>query len=201
MKKILFACSVLILCSFVTTKNNLHRDEKTFLISQFENTKANLLSNIQGLSDEQMHYKTAPDRWSVSECLEHIILTEKGLFGMEQEFIKQPANPEKREDIKVTDEDLLKGISDRSQKAKAPEMFTPAGRFATTADAVNAFSLKRDSIIAYIKDTDDDLRNHVMTQTPGGAMDTYQFMLLISAHSARHTKQIEEVKADPGFPK
>jgi hypothetical protein len=25
--------------------------------------------------------------------------------------------------------------------------------------------------------------------------------LLISAHSERHTKQIEEVKADPNFPK
>jgi len=32
-------------------------------------------------------------------------------------------------------------------------------------------------------------------------MDAYQWLLLISAHSARHTAQIEEVKADPNFPK
>jgi hypothetical protein len=34
-----------------------------------------------------------------------------------------------------------------------------------------------------------------------GPLDAYQWILLISAHSERHTKQIEEVKADPNFPK
>jgi len=29
----------------------------------------------------------------------------------------------------------------------------------------------------------------------------YEFVLLVAAHSERHTKQIEEVKADPKFPK
>ena len=32
-------------------------------------------------------------------------------------------------------------------------------------------------------------------------MDTYQWMLLVAGHSKRHTLQIEEVKASPGFPK
>ena len=31
-------------------------------------------------------------------------------------------------------------------------------------------------------------------------MDGYQWLLLLSAHSGRHTEQIEEVKADPNFP-
>jgi hypothetical protein len=32
-------------------------------------------------------------------------------------------------------------------------------------------------------------------------LDTYQWLLLISAHMRRHTLQIVEVKADPNFPK
>jgi hypothetical protein len=32
-------------------------------------------------------------------------------------------------------------------------------------------------------------------------LDAYQFLLFISAHSDRHTKQMLEVKADPNFPK
>jgi len=32
-------------------------------------------------------------------------------------------------------------------------------------------------------------------------IDTYQWMLLISAHMWRHTAQFLEVKADPNFPK
>ena len=34
-----------------------------------------------------------------------------------------------------------------------------------------------------------------------GPLDAYQWILRISAHSESHTKQIEEVKADPSFPK
>jgi hypothetical protein len=34
-----------------------------------------------------------------------------------------------------------------------------------------------------------------------GTWDGYQWLVLISAHSARHTLHIEEVKADPNFPK
>jgi hypothetical protein len=31
-------------------------------------------------------------------------------------------------------------------------------------------------------------------------MDGYQWILAVAAHSARHTQQILEVKADPKFP-
>jgi len=32
-------------------------------------------------------------------------------------------------------------------------------------------------------------------------MDAYQFLLLLSSHSARHTAQIREVEANPEYPK
>jgi len=34
----------------------------------------------------------------------------------------------------------------------------------------------------------------------GGKWDAYEFILMIAAHSERHTKQIEEVKTNPGYP-
>jgi hypothetical protein len=34
-----------------------------------------------------------------------------------------------------------------------------------------------------------------------GELDAYQWMLFMAAHSKRHLAQIEEVKADPNFPK
>jgi len=34
-----------------------------------------------------------------------------------------------------------------------------------------------------------------------GLLDGYPWLLLLSAHRARHSEQIEEVKADPNFPK
>jgi hypothetical protein len=32
-------------------------------------------------------------------------------------------------------------------------------------------------------------------------MDGYQWILLLSSHSQRHTAQLNEVKANPNFPK
>jgi hypothetical protein len=34
----------------------------------------------------------------------------------------------------------------------------------------------------------------------GGKWDAYEFILMIAAHSERHTRQIEEVKTNPGYP-
>ena len=53
----------------------------------------------------------------------------------------------------------------------------------------------------YVRTTNDDLRDHFGPHPTLGTLDGYQWILLISAHSERHTKQIEEVKADPNFPK
>ena len=44
------------------------------------------------------------------------------------------------------------------------------------------------------------MRNYVL-QMPIGSIDAYQMLLYISAHTKRHTLQIEEIKANPAFPK
>ncbi len=52
-----------------------------------------------------------------------------------------------------------------------------------------------------MKGTQDDLRAHSAPHPVLKTIDAYQWLLLLSAHSARHAAQIEEVKADPNFPK
>ena len=50
----------------------------------------------------------------------------------------------------------------------------------------------------YLKTTA-DLRGHAVDSPLGGKWDAYEFILLIGAPSERHSKQIEEVKASPGY--
>jgi hypothetical protein len=45
------------------------------------------------------------------------------------------------------------------------------------------------------------LKNHFTLHPAFGTINTYQLLLLLSGHSERHTLQIEEVKANPAFPK
>ncbi|MGS2741625.1 DinB family protein [Sinomicrobium sp. M5D2P17] len=176
------------------------KDDKQVLLDYFKETNKNLLQNVKGLSSEQLKFKAAPDKWSVAQCLEHIILTEGYIFDMVNTLMKEPANPERREEINITDEDLIKGMTDRSQKAQAPEEIQPSDKYTNARQALQALEKQRAKMKKYIKSTSvEDMRNHV-TDSPFGAIDAYQFTLFIAAHSARHTLQIEEVKKDPGFP-
>ncbi len=176
-------------------------EERAFALQQFQTTRDNFLKSIAGLSAKQWAFKPAPDRWSVAEVAEHITVAESTIFGLEQKILQSPATPEKRDQAKGKDQIIVTKLLDRSHKATAPEFLRPTNRWATEADLTKAFEQARKSNMDYIRTTNDDLRDHFFDHPVFGTLDAYQWMLFISAHSARHTEQIEEVKADPNFPK
>jgi uncharacterized damage-inducible protein DinB len=179
----------------------LTAQEREAALKQFAATRDNFLKSISGLSEKQWTFKPAPDRWSVAEVAEHITVSETGIFGVVQKSMESPATPEKRDEVKGKDEMILQRVPDRSHKAQAPEFLRPTGRWATKADLTKAFEDARASNMNYIRTTNDDLRDHFFDHPVFGTLDGYQWLLLISTHSLRHTEQIEEVKADPNFPK
>jgi len=185
-----------------TAASPLTAQERDFALQQFQTTRDNFLKSIAGLSEKQWTFKPAPDRWSVAEVSEHIAVAESTLLGLVQKRIMQsPAAPEKRELVKGKDQMILERMPDRSHKAQAPEILRPTGRWASEAELTKAFEDSRRATMDYIRTTNDDLRDHFFDHQVFGTLDGYQWLLLISAHSARHTEQIEEVKADPNFPK
>jgi len=174
--------------------------ERAYLLEQLETSKKDMLASIQGLSAAQWTFKPAPAVWSVQECAEHIILAENFIFGGAQQILKTPAVDRPARSTAEVDRKIVAGVQDRSHKAKAPEAIVPSGKFATPEDAAREFTARRDKTIAYVTTTTDELRVHV-GPGPAGPMDSYQFLLLLAAHSARHTAQIREVEGDPGYPK
>jgi len=180
----------------------LTAEERDAALKSLQATHDAFLQSIAGLSDKQWRFKPAPDRWSVAEVSEHIAVAESAIFSMVQsKIMTSPATPEKRAEVAGKDEIVLEKVPDRSHKAQAPEFLKPTNRWATQADVIKAFEDSRRATMDYIRTTNDDLRDHFFPHPLLGQMDAYQWILLISAHSERHTKQIEEVKADPNFPK
>jgi hypothetical protein len=181
--------------------SRLTQQERDAALQQFQTTRDNFLKSIAGLSQKQWTFKSAPDRWSVAEVAEHITVSESAMFGIVQKLMSSPAAPEKRDQVKGKDELILTRVPDRSHKAQAPEFLKPTGRWPNEAELVKAFETARASNMEFVRTTTDDLRDHFFDHPALGTLDGYQWLLLISAHSARHTAQIEEVKADPNFPK
>jgi hypothetical protein len=187
--------------AFLPVQVELTKEEREKVTQELLGTRDYFNKAVAGLNEAQLNYKAGPDKWSIRQCMEHIALSEKMLFGWVSSVLGQPTDPAKKDSVKVTDEFVLKGVTDRSQKFQAPEMLQPAGKFPSAKATAETFNTDRDKLIAFMKTTDKDMRNHFMQHPAMGWIDSYQGVLLLSAHTRRHTLQIDEVKADPGFPK
>lgn len=186
---------------FTAGNNSITEQERKTAVDLLQQTEQGVIKSVEGLSDAQLNFKPAPDRWSVLECVKHIAITEQALWHVTDSVLHQNANPEKRSEIKATDDQIVPMIESRTKKVKTAPPFEPQNTpFTSLDDALASFKKDREHLIEYVKTTNDDLRNHVITLPPG-SFDSYQMILFIGAHSNRHTQQIEEVKADPNFPK
>jgi hypothetical protein len=114
--------------------------------------------------------------------------------------LKEPSNAEKREKIKITDQELIKAGQDRSHKSNTFSALEQANSpHKSVQDALKSFKDNRRKLMAFVQSTQKDLRNQVL-ELPLGTFDAYQFILLISAHTNRHVKQIKEIKGGIQLP-
>ena len=200
MKKIFLLAGLSMLLSFTLTPDPVTEKERKEAISYFKETQKGLADEIKGLTENQLNWKPADTVWSVAQCVEHIALSEKNIFDMAMSSLKGNADPSKRSQLKFDDEAVKKFITDRSFKVKTREGFIPTGQFGNTEKTLAVFNERREALINYMKNTQDDLRNH-FAEMPFGLLDSYQVLIFLSGHTRRHTLQIAELKSLPGFPK
>lgn len=181
--------------------DSLTPDERNRAMSELHASRKGFLDSVAGLSEAQWNFKPDPEVWSIAECAEHIAVSEDKMFELIGKMMKSPADPSKKQEAQGKDEIVLKAVPDRSQKFKAPEMLVPTHRWPTQTALIDHFKESRDRTIAYIRDTPEDLRSHFLPHPVLKTLDAYQWVLLISAHTQRHTAQLNEVKTNPNFPK
>jgi uncharacterized damage-inducible protein DinB len=181
---------------FAATLTQAERDRA---IAELTASRQQFLDSVAGLSPAQWNFKPDEKTWSVAECAEHIALSEDLIFGSVTKIVQAPAAPDKKS--AVTDDFILTAVVDRSHKFQAPEQLQPKHTFATPQETIEHFKASRERTVAYVRDTQDDLRGHFFDHPVLKTMDGYQWILLLSAHSQRHTAQLNEVKANPNFPK
>jgi hypothetical protein len=168
-------------------------------VQYLESTKKGVLEATKGLSEAQWNFKPGPDRWSIAQVMEHIAAAEDFLREMDANQVMKAPAPEAGRDYKKSDEAVLAMIPDRSHKVQAPEPLVPSNRFGSPEGSIKHFLESRAQTEKFVKGTS-GMRDHV-ADSPLGKLDAYEFVLLVAAHSERHTKQILEVKADPNYPK
>ena len=172
----------------------------------FDRSRDCVVEVTTGLSDAQWRFKPAPDRWSIAEILEHMVIVHERVLGRVREQLPQAPAPPADRDYHKLDAIVLEKIPDRSIKAKAPDYIQPTGRL-TLPDAMDRLFLNYEVLTSVVESTP-GLREHVLEAPPlrvvtNGAFDTmdgYQWALTAAAHDQRHVAQILEVKGDSRYP-
>ena len=173
--------------------------DREFALKYMNDTRADFVKQLTGLSDAQLNFRAAEGRWTIAEIAEHIIVVENALMGM---FNAPNAKTSlKCEDVpRIADQALILAITNRGQKFQAPEQVRPNGRWKTRDDLLANFEKTRAATIEHLKSNKEDLRS-TFVQSPIGKVDSLQALLFLTGHSDRHLLQLKEVKADPKYPK
>jgi hypothetical protein len=200
MKRSIAVLISLLLVAIFAQAQSITQEERENALKYLESTKQGVVDATKGLSPAQWNFKPAPDRWSVAEVTEHIAAAEDFLYGNITEKVMKAPPRAAAEDAKPIDDLVLKAIPDRSKKVQAPEPLRPTNRYGSPDASLKHFLESRARTEGFLNNTN-DLRAHAVDSPLGKKMDAYEWVLFVAAHSDRHTKQINEVKADPNFPK
>lgn len=175
--------------------------EREFAMKELDGSRERLLRTVRGLSREQLEYSTAPERWSVAECLEHVILVEKLMFEALENRMQQAPGPSEHGDWEGQDEALTKQMTAGRKKPKeSPELFRPTGRW-PVEKLLREFEAIRGRTREFSATSSADLRSCFLVHPVLGRLDGYQWLLIVARHCERHLLQIEEVIASAGVPR
>jgi hypothetical protein len=175
--------------------------ERAHVIKLLDESRTEFLSYLESLNEAQWKWKASPERWSVGETAEHIVLTEGALFGKLKEAMNAPENPDWETQTARKTEFIERVMVDRSHKATAPEQVRPMGL--TRAEVLRRFQQARDTTILFVRETAAPLKSHTAVHPfpVFNTLNAYQWLIYIPLHNLRHDQQIAEVKASAGYPK
>ena len=170
-------------------------EDRQHLMVHLQMTEQWLTDEVRGLSPAQLSFRSAPDRWSVRECVAHLAVAEPDYW---REFMKAvkatPGGPKSS----LTDADILWYGIDRVVHTKTGGGHEKVERYPELALALADFKKLRVTMLEYVRSTGDDLRGHSFGQQE--PIDCWQWMLEISTHAQRRILQIRDIKADANFP-
>jgi hypothetical protein len=175
--------------------------ERQLVLDQFTASQSRLLDLVDGLTADQWAFRPAEGRWSIGECLEHVVHVENRVLGLiGKKLAEGIPEPEKRDPSHDKDAVVAKAIPDRSTRREAPEPVRPTGQWPDPRELLAEFRKTRRRTTEFAATTQGDLRSHFVPHMALGELDCYQWLVVLGLHGVRHAQQIEEIKAAPGFP-
>lgn len=163
---------------------------------------------FKSLSEDQINWKPSAESWSIAECVDHLIVTNKLYFN---EFEKQFAEKQIKTDYskaqvkhKWLSKFIIKSVDPANiKKVKTRPVFLPS-RSKHTKDVFNSFNEVQNGLINLVSTAMNlDLNKYVMS-SPAAKIIKENFcdvLEIILLHDRRHFNQAERLLSQPNFPK
>ena len=174
--------------------------ERDFVVGILKEKRERLLSAIAGLTPEQRVFRPGAERWSVTDCVEHIILVETSVMDQIKQQLQCAPEPEKAAGAAGKEKLILRAVPARGTRVKAPEGATTTGRWPDFEELLEAFEKTRQRSIRFATGPEVDLRNHFFPHFVFKDLDCHQWLVFLGAHCERHVLQMEEIQSAAGFP-
>jgi hypothetical protein len=177
------------------------------IIAAADQVAADAKSTFGNLSPVQLNWKPSAERWSVGQCFDHLITSNKGFPPIIDEVLKG------RKQSFWESMPLLPGLAGKlliksldpanTRKMRAPKRFEPA-QSDINASVINDFIKQQNGIVEKMKSTRHlDLEKIIITSPAAAAikyslMDAYR---IIVVHEHRHFHQAKRVTDETAFPR
>ncbi|HEX8090865.1 MAG TPA: DinB family protein [Blastocatellia bacterium] len=175
------------------------------LVDAVSGHRQSLLDSISGLSEAQLDYKPQGSRWSITDILHHLALTDEANAKLISRMLKQaqalslPLDPAPDESALNS----LDGYADalRNTKAQAPEFIQPQAHL-PVEESLARLKASREKFLDSVEHLAQyDLSRLTYPHPLLGDLNMYQWILIAGGHERRHTGQIGRIKAEADFPR
>ena len=163
--------------------------EKSEILAQLNTGFEVLRAAVEACPSTIAAIPPGPDKWSVLDCLEHLVLAEEYLCR--QLAAGTPVAPSTNEEREAR---ILAVGADRSRRIPAPDVSHPTGRWRSIPEAMNALVEARARTSAFVERFEGDLRGWQARHPIAGMVNGYEMLLMIAVHPLRHAQQIYEIR-------
>ena len=131
-----------------------------------------------------------PDSWSVPEVLEHLVLSEHGMFRrLRAAKLQETACVDTGREARIA-----AAAADRRGRREAPDGTNPSGRFGDISEALQSLGAARERTIRFVGEYETDFACLTLVHPMFGEVNGYEWLLIMAGHVRCHAAQIEEIK-------
>lgn len=163
---------------------NLH-----FVKERYKNNTEAFLNTIQLFNEESFYLKPNAESWSAAENVEHINRSEFAIVRL----FNGPSEPAEGRDVVAGIDKIWAYFSDRTVKAKAPEMVKPQGEKKTMDDLSATFLKQREELYPLIHTLDMTEVCTLFKHPAFGFLTRAEWLHANMAHAQRHEAQMKEI--------